>query len=523
MLNPGTSLWDLVARRAAATPGALMAVDEAGRTLTYGDYRDRAERAAAGLAQRGVGEGTPVSWSLPTWFESMVLVAALARLGAVQNPLLPIYREREVAFAVRQTEAGLLIVPDVWRGYDYEAMARAITHDVLVVPTRTRALPDGDPATLGAAAGAAGRTPAAADTAPVRWVFYTSGTTADPKGARHSDATLIAAGMATVAPLAPTPDDRSALVFPFTHIGGISGLVSSLVSGAVSILDEAFDPARTVELLAREGVTLAGAGTAFWMAYLAAQRRQLGRPLFPRVRAFPGGGAPKPAQLHYDIKAELGGVGIVSGYGLTECPTLSMNTTADPDDKLARTEGRPTAGVQVRIVRMDGEEARPGEEGEIRATGPQLFRGYVDAALDRSAFDERGFLRTGDLGSLDVDGYVTVTGRLKDVIIRKGENISAREVEELLHTHPAVADVAVIGLPDPELGERGCAVVVPADPVGPPTLAELTTYLRGRGLMVQKLPEQLELVAELPRNPTGKILKHRLREQFAPPGYDPPA
>jgi len=169
----------------------------------------------------------------------------------------------------------------------------------------------------------------------------------------------------------------------------------------------------------------------------------------------------------------------------------------------------------VRVVTVDGKPAGPGEEGEIRAVGPQLFRGYLDSSLDAEAFDEEGFFRTGDLGNQDADGFITITGRLKDIIIRKGENISAKEIEDLLYTHPKVGDVAVIGLPDAALGERCCAVVAPKDTADPLGFEEMVTFLREQKLMSQKIPEQLELVTEVPRNPSGKILKHKLRDELA--------
>jgi acyl-CoA synthetase (AMP-forming)/AMP-acid ligase II len=307
----------------------------------------------------------------------------------------------------------------------------------------------------------------------------------------------------------------SALVFPFTHIGGIGWMFSSMMIGFKTIVIEAFDPKTTIPVLRRESVTLAGAGTPFHMAYLAAQRENPGERLFPDARAFPGGGAAKPLQLHYDVKKELGGVGVVSGYGLTECPILSMASVEDPDDKLAETEGRTTPGVEVKVVKLDGTRAKPGEEGEIRVKGPMLFRGYVDSSLDADAFDEDGWFRTGDLGHQDADGYIAITGRLKDVIIRKGETISAKEVEDLLFTHPGIGDVAVIGLPDSASGERACAIVVPADAEAPPTLEDLFVFCRDAGLMTQKIPEQLEMVDVLPRNATGKVLKHELRTQYS--------
>jgi acyl-CoA synthetase (AMP-forming)/AMP-acid ligase II len=485
-------LWDLVEWRAAATPGALFAVDDTDRRLTFGEYRDAAERTAAALYARGIEDGTPVAWQLPTTLEAMLLCGALARLGALQVPLLPVLRAREVGFATRQAGARRLFVPGVFRGFDHAAMGRELGLPVEVVD---RALPEADPAGLPA------RLPR---TDAVRWIFYTSGTTADPKGARHTDATLLAAARGMTGRLALQPDDRVALVFPFTHVGGVLWLMNGLLAGCAHVVVPIFDPARSIDALARHGVTQAGAGTVFHQAYLAAQRARGGAPIFPRVRAFPGGGAPRPPGLHAEVKRELGGAGVVSGYGMTECPVLAMGSPRDPDAKLAATEGRPCPPeVQIRVV-----------DGELCVRAPQLFRGYLDARLDDEAFDADGFFRTGDLGHLDADGYVVITGRRKEIIIRKGENISARELEDLLHAHPKVREAAVIGLPDPDTGERACAVVVPRDAADPPSLAELCEFLLTRQLAKQKLPERLELVAELPRNPTGKVLKTELRSSF---------
>jgi acyl-CoA synthetase (AMP-forming)/AMP-acid ligase II len=506
------SLWDLVVRRAAATPDALFAVDDEDRTLSFAGYRDAALRCAAALAARGVGEGTPVAWQLPTRIETMVLAAALARLSAVQVPLLPIHRERELGFALRQTRARLFFVPAVFRGFDHAALAHRLARETpeLEVVVVEGGLPEADPTDLPPAPA-----PCSPAEAPVRFVLYTSGTTSEPKGALHTDHTLMATGRALVDVLELAPEDRVAMVFPFTHVGGLSWLCAGLLAGCAQIAIPIFDPKRSIDALARCGVTLGGAGTVFHQAYLAAQRERGGPPIFPRARAFPGGGAPKPPQLHFEVKRELGGIGIVSGWGMTECPIVAMNRVRDPDVKLAATEGRATRGVEIRVVRTGGTPAGPGEEGELRVRGPQLFRGYLDSSLDADALDAEGFLRSGDLGFLDADGFVVITGRLKDVIIRKGENISAKEVEDLLFPHPKVADVAVIGIPDPELGERCCAVVACRDPGDPLRFEEMTEFLERQGLARRKLPERLELVDALPRNPTGKIPKHELRKRFA--------
>ncbi|MGI9591688.1 MAG: AMP-binding protein, partial [Myxococcota bacterium] len=430
---------------------------------------------------------------------------------AVQNPILPIYREREVGFVTRQSGAALLCVPGVFRGFDFEAMAREVASgseslEVLVVDG---GLPEANPADLPPPPMVS-----SASESPVRWLFYTSGTTADPKGAKHTDATLLASCRGMCACLALAEDDRIALVFPFTHVGGVMWLMNGLLTGAAQISVAVFDPPATIPLLAKHGATQLTAGTVFHQAYLAAQREHGSTPLFPAARSFPGGGAPKPPQLHYDVRKELGAP-IVSGYGLTECPVLAMNGVDDPDEKLAETEGRASPEETcIKVVTLAGAGAAPGEEGEIRVRAPQLCHGYLDESLNAAAFDDEGFFRTGDLGTVDADGFVRITGRLKDVIIRKGENISAKEVEDLLYQHPGIEDVAVIGLPDERTGERACAVVKLRKGEVPLDLAAIAHFLRERGLMVQKIPEQLEKVDEIPRNPTGKILKHELRKRF---------
>lgn len=505
----GLALWQLVERRADATPDALMFEDDDGRTITFGAFRDEATRVAARVAGLGAGPDDTVSWLLPTRIDAFLLAAALARLGAVQNPLLPIYRERELRFIVGQAQPRLVVTLGSVRGVDYETMVRDATRDtgadVFVVDDG--GLPIGDPSTLPPLPEVL-----EPDAQPVRWLFYTSGTTADPKGVRHADAGVIAAARAIVDTIEIDERDRHAVVFPVAHLGGPLWLVAGLMTGLGQLLVPAFDPQTTIPRLRDFGVTLAGAGTAFHLMYLEAQRARRDVPLFPAVRAFPGGAAPKPAGLHETMKGELGGVGIVSSYGLTEAPIIAACTVHDPDEKLASTEGRATAGVAFRVVGDDGKDVTAGEEGELRVRGPQLFRGYVNASLDRDAFDDEGWFRTGDLARLD-DGYVTITGRLKDVIIRKGENISASEVEDALFAHPLVRDAAVIGLPDERSGERVCAVVV-TDAGSALTLDDVTAFLSERGLMRQKLPEQLEQVDELPRNSMGKVLKQDLRKRF---------
>jgi acyl-CoA synthetase (AMP-forming)/AMP-acid ligase II len=395
----------------------------------------------------------------------------------------------------------------VFRGFDFAAMGGAVAGELGLthLTVAPGSLPIGDPARLA---------PHAPRPDDARWVFYTSGTTSEPKGARHNDRALCGVGAQMAGRMQLGPTSRYALPFPFPHIGGILLLYSALYSGCTHLLDELFDPVETTAYLAREDVTHAGTGTPFHLAYLAAQRKQPGQRLFPHLVCCPGGASPKPPTMHETIKRELGGIGIVSSWGLTEAPILTYSTFDDPDDKLATTEGRPLDGVVLRAVRADGTVAAAGEEGELQVRAPQVTMGYVDASLDAAAFAD-GWFRTGDLGVIDDEGFVRITGRLKDVIIRNGENISAKEVEDLLFAHPAVGDVAVIGLPDDRTGERVCAVVCPAAGAAPLSLLEARQYLDARGLRRQAIPEQVEHLDALPRNPAGKVTKQALQDRFA--------
>jgi acyl-CoA synthetase (AMP-forming)/AMP-acid ligase II len=280
---------------------------------------------------------------------------------------------------------------------------------------------------------------------------------------------------------------------------------------------ETFDPARTPAWLGAHGCTCAGAGTVFWLAYLAAQRAlPEGERVLPDVRVFNGGGAPKPVTLNAELLATFGAP-LLNGWGLTESPINTMSHVDDPDERKATTEGRAGPGVELRAA-LGGRVLGPGEEGELQVRGPQVCMGYLDASLDADAFTGDGWFRTGDLGSIDDEGYVVITGRLKDIIIRKGENISAKEIEDLLHAHPKVAEAAVVGVPDAERGELACAVIVAKTPLPegdePITFREMVDYLDGTQLSKHKIPERLELVDALPRNPTGKILKKDLRARF---------
>ena len=512
MIDDATTLWELLDRRASESSDASMLIDEADRTVSFGEFRDWSERVAAGLVGLGVTRDTPFAWQLPTRIESIVLSFALARLGTTQVPIIPIYREREVGSVLAQAGVKFFAVPGVWRNFDYEAMARALQESsggafetvVITADADGGGLPEGDPSTLPAPP---------TDGDAVRWLYSTSGTTAAPKCVMHSDGGLIAGGIGLAYAMEPTPEDVGSMAFPCTHIGGPDMLVVSLAFGMPVVLLESFDPANAVAVYRRHNVTMAGGSTAFYLAFLNEQRKDPSKPVIPTLRMLNGGGAPKPPEVFREVRAEMH-IPVCHGYGMTECPMITQGSYSDTDEQLANTDGAPVYGCVVQVVDDQGEPVPDGVTGEVRVSGPMLAKGYMDPEQTKAAFGPDGFFTTGDRGYLRDDGHIVLTGRTKELIIRKGENISPREIEDLLQTHPKVAAVAVIGLPDRDRGERVCAVVETPEGQEPLTFAEMQQFCRDHQLMTQKIPEQLEVVEVLPRNATFKILKHELVKRF---------
>jgi cyclohexanecarboxylate-CoA ligase len=511
------TFWELVVQGAKEQPNAPVVSDDHGRSLTRTQLRDAAEATAAALSGRGVRTDTVVSWQLPTTVEAAVLLVALARIGAVQNPLIPILREREVSFITQQVGTELLIVPEEWRGFPHGAMARALATsadfevmeiDLHELNTRGSrhglSLPTADP-------NGTARSPVPSIDGP-RWIYYSSGTTADPKGARHTDISIMSSSNALLELMGFGEGDVYPIPWPITHIGGASVLASSIRGGVHLILFEAFDPAETPRRMALYEPTALGTAVPFFRAYLDAARENNDAALFPALRFGTFGGAPVPTEIHHEMRTTFG-VPLIGSWGLTEFPNATSAAPGDSAEVLTTSVGRPASGVSVRAIDTRGDVCATGQEGELLLRGPQCFSGYVDPALDEASFDADGWFHTGDLGMIDAAGNVRITGRLKDIIIRNAENISVVEVEEMLYRHDAVADAAVLGLPDKRTGERVVAVVVLQEGRRV-ELNDIREHCRLEGLAVQKCPEQLELVDALPRNAMGKVLKKDLRSRL---------
>jgi cyclohexanecarboxylate-CoA ligase len=515
---PGATFSALLDRRAADAADRIYIVDGArdgDRTYTFGDLKRRADRLAMALRALGIGAGDVVSYQLPNWFDAAALACAIDRVGAIQNPIITIYREHEVGFACRQARSRMLVVPGVVRGFDHRELARAVQRTAPdlehVVTLRAEPLPGQrtleslettPPHALG---------PSPLGPHDVCAVLYTSGTTADPKGVLHTPSTLGGLNAVQRAIFGVPADERSLLQFPLMHIGGLAMFVrGQLENGTSAVFMDAFDPALAIDLVERWRVTGAGGPPAILQAMLAAPN--FAPEKMRSVRSSGSGAADVSPELMRTVSERFGCVAYRS-YGMTECPMVTCGRPGDPPEKSHGTDGRPSPGCSVRAVDDAGRPVPAGVEGELELFGPQLCVGYLDPALD-AAFTADGFLRSGDLGVIDADGFVRITGRRKDVIIRKGENLSAKGIEDELAAHPKIADVAVVGVPDAQSGERVCACVVLRAGAGRLDLDDVRAFMRARGVMMQKIPEQLDVVDELPRNATGKVRKDVLRARL---------
>ena len=503
------SFSGVLAEQAARRPDATAVVDRE-RRVTYGWLDGLVARVAGGLQEMDVGAGDVVSSQLPNWLESVVLALAANRLGAVHNPLSPILGARELRFVLGQAQSVVLVVPERFRGVDHATVAARLRPELPALREVVVLAGDDDLALLGSGTSA----PVGArvdDEREATFLLYTSGTTADPKGVLHSDATLLAEGTAMARHYGLTPDDVFVMPSPVSHVSGLLyGVLIPVLVGGTAVLMDVWDPTQFLELVQREGGTFSAGATPFLQG--VADHPDLDRFDHSSLRLFPCGGANVPPDLIRRAIARLG-VRTGRGYGSTEMPSATSSAGADdPDEKRAETDGRPIAANQVQVRDGAGRDLPTGQEGEIWVNGPERFLGYRDPDLDAGVFDGEGFFRTGDLGVLDGDGYLTVTGRLKDVVVRSGEKLSAKEIEDLLFEHPKVQAVAVVPVADPDVGERACAVVVPRQPADPPTLEELNAFLAAKELSRRKLPERLAVVDQLPTTASGKVQKHLLAE-----------
>jgi acyl-CoA synthetase (AMP-forming)/AMP-acid ligase II len=520
------TLFDLVVRNASQHPDKVFATDGQ-RSVTYGELARSAVGLAAGLTQRGWRAGDTVAVQLPNWVEFIEVSVALSRLGIVIVPIMPIYRYDEVGYVLRNADVRGVIIPAVFNKFDYLKMyctlrAERSGLEILVVRPDGRTGECIDAATgiatlgsvaVSAAAQADLPAPTSADDPFV--IVYTSGTTARPKGCIHTFNTYCAGARSLSTAFGYTSADVQFGPSPVTHTTGlVTNVLLPLLNGAATHLMAEWDPVRGLAEIARRRCTLTVTATTFLQMLLNAYEPE--RDDASSLRLWVCAGAPIPPAVVEKSTATLADMKVLSLYGRSENLCTTTCSIEDDPSRALNSDGTAMPGHDVAIVDHNGEELARGTEGDIAYRGPSHMIGYLNNASETAAlFTEAGFSRSGDLGVMDDDGFVRVTGRTKDIIIRGGTNISAREIEDLLAGHPALSDSAVVGIPDERLGERvGCVIVVHAGrPM--PTVDELQTFLTDRGIAIQKTPERLIRVENLPMTATGKVQKHILREVLA--------
>ena len=478
---------------AAERPNRPLLLDVAGATLTVSQVADLSSAANRWLRDAGVRPGMTVAWQLPSHVNAAVTMLALSRMSVTQAPVLHLYRQREVSTALDVAGADILLADPSTADNAPDDIPTVVIPDDFLERLRATPRPESEPDGPRTA------------TDP-HWVYFTSGTTGRPKGVMHTDASLLNAsrGFVSHLGLGSHPDEVGNIAFPIAHVGGIIYVVATLLGDFPALLIPKVSVEELPGLLAEHRVTVSGASTAFYQMLVAAQiAAATDELLMPSLRMLVGGGAACPPEVHHQVRRRLG-IRVVHAYGMTEAPMICVSEATDTDEQLAGSAGRPIPGSQVRIA----------PSGEIEVRGDNLAAGYVDTEQWERALTADGWFRTGDRGHLRPDGRIVVTGRTKDLIIRKGENIAPDEIENELLAHPLVDDIAVLGQPDELRGELVCAVVRRSPRHRDVTLDELCAFLDDRGLMKQKWPERLVIVDEFPVTGLGKVAKSELARQI---------
>ena len=494
------TLASLFPRLAATTPDRVMLVD-AEMKLSAAKLHEWAMRLGGWLRERAA-PGETVSFMLPNWHEAAIIYLAATYAGLVANPILPSLRERDTGFILRDCRAKVVFVPQNFRGFAYADMLRSIAAEMDDPPEIVTVRGDSD-AFARIITDTEGHGSFAADPNAVRMVMYTSGTTGRSKGVLHTHNSLAALLRQLGEHWLVEPGDKFLVPSPISHIGGsIYAFEAPVLLGSRAVLMAEWDAGNALTIMREERITHMAGATPFLEQLLAAA--QAADEHLPDLKVFICGGASVPPTLIEEATAWFESARVTRVYGSTEVPVTTVGALSERGMAQAAHSDGCGAYAEIRL----------GANDEICARGPQMFAGYVRREDEAGAFDDDGFYRSGDQGSIDRDGFLCVTGRIKDLIIRNGENIAPKEIEDLLRGHPAIADVAVVGVPDPKTGERACAVVVPRGEVRP-DVAMLADFLFGHGVTRFKFPEQVELREALPRNEAGKVLKHVLRAEIA--------
>jgi acyl-CoA synthetase (AMP-forming)/AMP-acid ligase II len=504
-------------KKAAETPERIAYFMEQEADVSYGAIALLARRLVTALRRLGLAEGEVVSFQLPNWPEAAAIDIACAALGLVVNPIVPIYRDRELRFILHDARTRLIFVPDRFRSIDYAGMLLGLKTE----------LPDlAHIVTVRAAGPIEGTSlweqitqaePAALESLPeidpnsVKCRLYTSGTTGFPKAVLHSHNTLRRINDNGIEHGRMGADDVMVMPSPVTHITGYgSGINLPFASEVRTAFMTRWDANAAIDFIKRVNGTLTVGATPFLQELLEAAARR-GETL-PTMRQFSCGGAAVPPQLVRRAYQVMPNCITARVYGSTEAPIITLGWRDDPE--LAATTDGHVWNYAVRILDNAGREVPPGTDGEIAARGPGMFLGYADPQQNAEAHTADGFFLTGDIGHLTPEGAIRITDRKKDIIIRGGENLSAKDIEDVLHSHPAIREAAVVAMPHERLGEGVCAFLIPREGAAALTLAEVVDHCEGARLARQKIPERIEIVTELPRTPSGKIRKDQLRKRL---------
>lgn len=507
---------DILMETIAATPDKDAIVADRERVITritYAELGDMVARAAAALRGMGIGTGDIIAIQSPNWWEFVVVTLAAHRIGAVINPLMPIFREHELTFMLGFADAKAFIVPKFFAKYDFEAMANTLKDKLPKLEHVIVMGGEGENSFEKALLGGSERQmpDPALRLAPddMSYLMYTSGTTGSPKGAMHTINTMMRCTINIAERAGLSSDDVIQVSSPVGHmLGFAAGVMLALRLGSTMTMQDVWEGKRGVELMATEGVAYTGGATPFLLDVVETVKNGGTRP--EKLRVFLCAGAPIPPALIERARNELG-LTVCSVWGMTETLCSTMTEPDRAAEKSSRTDGRPTPGVEVRVVDDNNIPVPNGTVGRLMVRGSQSTLGYFRRD-DLDVFDGEGWMDTGDLAFMDDEGYIRIAGRTKDVIIRGGENVPVGDVENVLYEHPAVLAVALVGFPDQRLGERGCAFVQ-LRPGQTLDLPAVQAHMESRKVAKQYWPERVEVVEILPRTPSGKIQKFLLREQ----------
>lgn len=485
------------------------------KRVSFGGLGEAADRIALRLFRLGVRSGDVVSFQLNNRWEFIALSLACVRLGAVQNPLIPVLRERELRFMLELAESKVFVVPRSFRKFDHASLAEklkaelpALDH-VIVLDGADGVDLTGPLSEFDAADFKRCVEPLRPHPNDLVQLLYTSGTTGEPKGAMHTANTLLANVLATRERFAATSQDVMLCPSPLAHqLGFLWGMLLPLMLGATTVLLDVWRPDLAVKLLIEEKATIC-MGAPPLLVDLIDFPGIVDMPI-DAFRLFISGGAPLPSALVLRAKANLGVI-VVSVWGMTEVCGVTAVRLDDPEEKAYTTDGLALPHMAVRVVDENGFEVPYGTEGHLQTKGVSVFVGYLKRP-QLNAFTADGWLETGDLARMYPDGYIRITGRSKDVIIRGGENLPVVEIESILFKHPAVAQIAIVAMPDPRLGERPCAYVR-LRPGASLTLPDMQVFLQEQGVSKSFMPERLEIIEEMPMTASGKIQKFMLRER----------